>query len=377
MINPNTLRNSRTKTGIGLFGNFDDYTPNYLFAVPSVRNSRIIATLGNLESPSVVSDPMVTLQRVSGAAPQSDNSGIFATNIKMFSGNSPINIYSHVDDKTGGGFSEAGRFQNWARNGANLAETYGLVAVAGAQAGATNQKYLVPIETQTNNQGTGSDGTFDAFNFYCGVVAGNAAAPSDVGFVLNPFCGNPFDVGYYVPAGVNPGPIRTVKYAGFRTDEVADYGMDVRVVQAQAAYRLAAGDKIAALYAGVDYSLLRTNTPFTTIYLGNISADLELHSGSGGAIKFMMNNVQYYQLRGSDGAWLFFASTGGIVGSIRSDTGGAVHTLKKLTGAAPNPGTSYGTLYFVDGTTAGTLKLVTRAGSAGAQTTILDNIPQT
>ena len=33
-------------------------------------------------------------------------------------------------------------------------------------------------------------------------------------------------------------------------------------------------------------------------------------------------------------------------------------------------------MYYRDGTNAGTLKLVVRAGAAGAETTILDNIPQ-
>jgi hypothetical protein len=52
-------------------------------------------------------------------------------------------------------------------------------------------------------------------------------------------------------------------------------------------------------------------------------------------------------------------------------------TLLRSTSANTNPGANFGRLYFRDGTTAGTLKLVVRAGSAGAETTILDNIPQT
>jgi hypothetical protein len=41
-----------------------------------------------------------------------------------------------------------------------------------------------------------------------------------------------------------------------------------------------------------------------------------------------------------------------------------------------NPGANRGSIYLKNGTTAGTLKLVVRAGAAGAETTILDNIPQ-
>jgi len=50
--------------------------------------------------------------------------------------------------------------------------------------------------------------------------------------------------------------------------------------------------------------------------------------------------------------------------------------MTKQTVATTNPGAGIGSLYFRDGTTAGTLKLVVRAGAAGAETTILDNNPQ-
>ena len=56
--------------------------------------------------------------------------------------------------------------------------------------------------------------------------------------------------------------------------------------------------------------------------------------------------------------------------------GGGWVQFKKLTSAVSNPGANFGNIYFRDGTTAGTLKLVVRAGAAGAETTILDNIPQ-
>lgn len=61
--------------------------------------------------------------------------------------------------------------------------------------------------------------------------------------------------------------------------------------------------------------------------------------------------------------------------SAPENSGGFVY-LKKETAAAANPGSGAAKIYFRDGTTAGTLKLVVRAGTAGAETTILDNIPQ-
>lgn len=62
--------------------------------------------------------------------------------------------------------------------------------------------------------------------------------------------------------------------------------------------------------------------------------------------------------------------------TAEANSGGQL-TMTKETTAATNPGSGNGTLYFRDGTNAGTLKLVVRAGTAGAETTILDNIPQT
>ena len=55
---------------------------------------------------------------------------------------------------------------------------------------------------------------------------------------------------------------------------------------------------------------------------------------------------------------------------------GGVFIMARQTAAYSNPGANSAALYFRDGTNAGTLKLVVRAGAAGAETTILDNIPQ-
>jgi hypothetical protein len=59
---------------------------------------------------------------------------------------------------------------------------------------------------------------------------------------------------------------------------------------------------------------------------------------------------------------------------------GSVGTLNfqgATTSTITNPGANRLVIAVKDGTTAGTLKLVVRAGTAGAETTILDNIPQT
>jgi hypothetical protein len=80
---------------------------------------------------------------------------------------------------------------------------------------------------------------------------------------------------------------------------------------------------------------------------------------------------------GSSGGLLanFYNSSGGQFLLTYSQGGGNLRLLKS-TATANAPGTDTGVLYFRDGTTAGTLKLVVRAGTSGAETTILDNIPQ-
>jgi hypothetical protein len=61
---------------------------------------------------------------------------------------------------------------------------------------------------------------------------------------------------------------------------------------------------------------------------------------------------------------------------LGSRNSGAELTMVRQNAASTNPGANLARLYFRDGTDAGTLKLVVRAGASGAETTILDNIPQ-
>jgi hypothetical protein len=65
----------------------------------------------------------------------------------------------------------------------------------------------------------------------------------------------------------------------------------------------------------------------------------------------------------------------GLIVLGESFSGGTIR-MTRATATQPSPGANQGRLYFRDGTNAGTLKLVVRAGAAGAETTILDNIPQ-
>jgi hypothetical protein len=62
--------------------------------------------------------------------------------------------------------------------------------------------------------------------------------------------------------------------------------------------------------------------------------------------------------------------------TLVEESGGGRLRLSKATSIMSNPGADLAKIYLRDGTNAGTLKLVVRAGAAGAETTILDNIPQ-
>lgn len=69
-------------------------------------------------------------------------------------------------------------------------------------------------------------------------------------------------------------------------------------------------------------------------------------------------------------------STGNSLATLFEENSGGRLRLTKATAANTNPGADIAKIYLRDGTNAGTLKLVVRAGASGAETTILDNIPQ-
>jgi hypothetical protein len=97
------------------------------------------------------------------------------------------------------------------------------------------------------------------------------------------------------------------------------------------------------------------------------SANLQQWQNSaGGVLAFVRNDGVF---RAS-----FVATLGNFTILGDSNSGGFLR-MTKQTAALANQGADIGGIYFRDGTNAGTLKLVVRAGAAGAETTILDNIP--
>jgi len=129
---------------------------------------------------------------------------------------------------------------------------------------------------------------------------------------------------------------------------------------------------------------LALNTTSNLAQLGVVPAStatvgLVVQGASGQAV----NAFEYQNSGGTVLARI--AASGSILGQtmqtingstiMREGFSGGVFEAAKSTAAQNNPGANIGRIYFRDGTNAGTLKLVVRAGAAGAETTILDNIP--
>lgn len=136
---------------------------------------------------------------------------------------------------------------------------------------------------------------------------------------------------------------------------------------------IAAGN--AALTPGGDTNgfLLATvnagNKGLTIRGAASQSANLQEWQNSAGTVLAFINSGGTF--RGP------IIQTSGAGADLREGSGGGgLATLIKMGSLPANPGANAGRIYFRDGTTAGTLKLVVRAGAAGAETTILDNIPQ-
>jgi hypothetical protein len=126
-----------------------------------------------------------------------------------------------------------------------------------------------------------------------------------------------------------------------------------------------------------------TNIPMTLRGAASQTANLQEWQNSAGSVLARVESTGTAMFGNGN---VTLTNTGSIFGAAfrtsndwfqagQANSGGQV-TMTKQTTSAGNPGSGVGRLYFRDGTNAGTLRLVVRAGAAGAETTILDNIPQ-
>jgi hypothetical protein len=98
------------------------------------------------------------------------------------------------------------------------------------------------------------------------------------------------------------------------------------------------------------------------------SANLQEWQNSAGTVRSSVSSGGYVY-----GVGIY---TNGSEMGFETGNGGGRMKFTRCTSLPSNQGANQAIIYFRDGTTAGTLKLVVRAGAAGAETTILDNIPQ-
>jgi hypothetical protein len=143
------------------------------------------------------------------------------------------------------------------------------------------------------------------------------------------------------------------------------------------------GTILASVSSGGTFSNAGNILAGTTTALGRITSVVVTPTVVGLAVRGAASqtaNLQEWQ--NSAGSILASVnSLGGLyvvsgLAAILTANSGATLELTRMTAAAGNPGANKARIFFRDGTNAGTLKLVVRAGAAGAETTILDNIPQ-
>jgi hypothetical protein len=123
---------------------------------------------------------------------------------------------------------------------------------------------------------------------------------------------------------------------------------------------------VAGSPSGISYAYFTTpsasSIPVVIRGAASQSANLQEWQNSGGTV---VNSI------GATGTQFWF---GGLASMLTANSGATLEMFR-MTAQAGSPGANRGRIYFRDGTNANTLKLVVRAGAAGAETTILDNIP--
>jgi hypothetical protein len=139
-------------------------------------------------------------------------------------------------------------------------------------------------------------------------------------------------------------------------------------------------------YGGAKFPDLRVNTDSTLAQLGVVVGNA---TTVGAVIRGAASQTAFLQAwQNSAGSNLAYVSSAGVArfeqvqitngyANLAYANAGGNLTLVRSTAAHSNPGANVARLYFRDGTNAGTLKLVVRAGAAGAETSIIDNIDQT
>jgi hypothetical protein len=128
------------------------------------------------------------------------------------------------------------------------------------------------------------------------------------------------------------------------------------------------GASISGSTAALFQSSSAARIPVTVQGAASQTANLQEWQNSAGTV--VANMQAGGNLKASN-----VATLNSLIQLAQANSGG-VMIMGRATAQYSSPGANSAALYFRDGTNAGTLKLVVRAGAAGAETTVLDNIPQ-
>lgn len=167
------------------------------------------------------------------------------------------------------------------------------------------------------------------------------------------------NVGGLLKASINGGAYTTLQSSGAGGDTLV-LGGDVTLTR-QAANLLRIADSVEIFGPAI----------------GTVPLIIDQPAGqTANLISLRVNGVSQFQVDpgGVAAAWQYNLQDATVI--LHSENSGGDLRMIKQTAPAANPGTDVAKLYFRDGTNAGTLKLVVRAGTAGSETTVLDNIPQ-
>jgi hypothetical protein len=171
--------------------------------------------------------------------------------------------------------------------------------------------------------------------------------------------------------GGNTSPTAVIQAGGGQTANLTEWqhsaGNTLLFVGASGVLR--AGASIAGTGWAINNSVYGASViPLVIRGAASQTANLQEWQNSAGTVQASMASNGGMEVR-------FIQTQFGLAQLTNLNDGGQLRMNKQTTTTA-SPGANRAALYFRDGTNAGTLKLVVRAGAAGAETTILDNIPQ-
>jgi hypothetical protein len=320
--------------------------------------------------------------------------GINATGLSLnsFGGNAVANRIVHITTSNAsliplnvrGASGQSGNLQNWEDSSANVLAS--INASGGVVVGTTHLAGASPsvgqIRTSTNTglnyvDTTANDGAGTGPGYTARRARGTLSAPTQVqaGDLLFGI----FAQGWHDAAGFggNSAAIRMLANQNFTTTAL---GSSI-VFETASDGTTGRAERMRITGSGT----LSIGTTAVTGQLGVVSADAARQGLIVRGAASQSANLQEWQ--NSAGTVQARVNASGIILGVslrtaqqwvqlKEENSGGALSLTKMTSAAGNDGAGVGRIYFRDGTNAGTLKLVVRAGAAGAETTILDNIPQ-